>query len=326
MKQRKKTVIITGGNSGLGYQGALQLAREGDWHIVIASRNEQRVSSAVEQLKRATNYPFIEGMLLDLGSLQSVRRFAKAFKAADLPPLHAIVGNAGLSPAKNSTTADGIDTIFGVNHLGHFLLIHLLADVLESPARVVLVSSGTHLPDHPFASKMGVPPPKYVGARFLAHPEEAPAEAFVRSPAQRYSTSKLCNVLFGYELSRQFSAIRRDISVFALDPGLMPGTGLVRDLPSVLQAVFVPVIGFASRWVDNIRFPEESGRDLVRLVIDPTLDGQTAIYFDGRRPVKSSPDSYDREKAADLWNTSSTLCNLASQETILPLVVKSRTS
>lgn len=317
----KETVIITGGNSGLGYQCALTLAQEQKWHIVVASRNPKRVSEAVEQLKKETGYANIEGLILDLGSFASIRAFAKSWETAERPPLTTILCNAGLSPGKNSQTADGIDTIFGVNHLGHYLLLHLMSNHLEEKGRVVFVSSGTHIPEHKLARRLQVPVPKYVNARDLAYPDQASDAVRIDSPPQRYSTSKLCNVLATYEFARQFEATGMEIGVYALDPGLMPGTGLARDFPAALRQIFFGIIGFVGRWVDGIRFPETSGKHLARLANDPALVGRSALYFDGLEETRSSADSYDRAKATDLWNTSSALCRLDPAETRLAVSI-----
>jgi len=149
MNTIKQTVIITGGNSGLGYQTAKQLAQAADYQLIIASRNSQKTSEAVKALKAETGHQAIKGMKLDLASQDSVRKFAADYEAADLPPLYALVCNAGLSPRRNSHTADGIDTTFGVNHLGHYLLAHLLSHKIEENGRLIFVSSGTHLPEKP---------------------------------------------------------------------------------------------------------------------------------------------------------------------------------
>lgn len=321
-----KTVIITGGNSGLGYQCAKTLAKEGGWQLVIASRNQARLAEAVAKLKAETHCATIVPMLLDLGSFDSIRSFAEQFAeqiaSENLPPLKAIICNAGLSLAQNQRTDDGIDMTFGVNHLGHYLLVHLLTQTLADQARIVFVSSGTHIPEHKLARRFRVPVPKYTTGHNLAYPDEAPADQRIDSPAQRYSTSKLCNMLCAYEFARQFQAAGKSVSTFGIDPGLMPGTALTRDAPAwLINAIFVPTISLLERWVDGIRFPEDSGKDLARLILDGSLAGKTALYFDGGHETHSSGDSYDRAKAIDLWNTSSQLCQLDQHETDLPIQI-----
>ncbi|MBC8077832.1 MAG: SDR family NAD(P)-dependent oxidoreductase, partial [Chloroflexales bacterium] len=123
-----KTVIVTGGNAGLGYACASTIAAANQgWHIIVASRDASRGATAVQQLRRDTGVPTIDAMTLDLASLASVRAFTDAFRARALPPLQAIVCNAGTQVLRGTSyTSDGFETTFGVNHLGHFLLVNLL--------------------------------------------------------------------------------------------------------------------------------------------------------------------------------------------------------
>lgn len=112
---------------------------------------------------------------------------------------------------------------FGVNHLAHFLLANLLVDVMEENGRIVFVSSDTH----DSAQKTGMPAPAYENAMFLAHPENSRIKL---SGEQRYSTSKLCNIYCTYEFAKRIQAkTDKHITVNVFNPGMMPGTGLVRN-------------------------------------------------------------------------------------------------
>lgn len=297
----QKSVIITGGSSGLGYETARQLAATGDWQVVIASRDPARTAAAATELTRATGHTVLP-MQLDLASFDSARQFVAAFGAGSHPPLHAIVANAGITSARLAYTPHGIESTFGINHLGHFLLIDLLLPHLHEPARIVLVSSGVHIPEHRLARLSGVPVPRYTRALALARPEQADPHERLSHPLQRYSTAKLCNVLHAYELARRLDG--REVGVFAIDPGLMPDTALVRYLPGPLRAVFRGVVTPLRHVVDGIRTASESGQHVARLVTDPDLAGRTALYFDGLRETRSSDESYDLTKARDLWHTS----------------------
>jgi NAD(P)-dependent dehydrogenase (short-subunit alcohol dehydrogenase family) len=169
-----RTVIITGGNTGLGYACARAIAAShANWHIVIASRNQQQATQAVTTLRAATGNQHIEQMPLDLASLTSVRAFARDFIAHELPPLGAAICNAGIQVVSETTyTQDGFETTFGVNCLGHFLLVNLLLRHLDAPAQIVFVSSGVHYPGfQDIMSRLtGITPPHYRDARALAWP------------------------------------------------------------------------------------------------------------------------------------------------------------
>ena len=195
-----KTVIITGGNTGLGYECAKNIAgnNKGDWHIILACRSPEKAASAVKRLVNESGNKQIEAMELDLASLASVRQFAREFTERQLPPLHSIVCNAGLQVVRGTTyTKDGFETTFGVNHLGHFLLVNLLLKDLKSPARIVFVSSDVHDP----TKKTPIPPPVFQDAELLSHPKPDAKNANLGTIGRtRYSTSKLCNILCAYEL------------------------------------------------------------------------------------------------------------------------------
>jgi light-dependent protochlorophyllide reductase len=294
-----KTVIITGANAGLGLRCAQALLEtDPSWHVVAAVRDQARGTAAMQRLgdpSRATV------MHVDLASLVSVRAFTRDVREAELPPLHAIVCNAGVQVvSRTQQTADGYEMTFGVNHLGHFALVEGLRDQLVAPARIVVVSSGTHNPTR----HTGMPHPRYTSAAELARiPNDGADSAAGRC---RYTTSKLCNVLFAYELDRRLDAGAQGIAVNAFDPGMMPGSGLARDYPPLQRLAWRFVLP-ALRVLPGVRSTRTSGRHLAALVADRRFDGISGRYFDGPKPVRSSEDSYDVGKAADLWHTSQRL-------------------
>jgi NAD(P)-dependent dehydrogenase (short-subunit alcohol dehydrogenase family) len=253
-----RAVIITGGNAGLGYACAQTLvaARQG-WCVIMASRDPAKASAAAAKLIAETPGAWVEVLPLDLGSLESVRAFAAAYAARDWPPLRALVCNAGVQVVSGTTyTREGFEITFGVNHLGHFLLTHLLLRHLAAPARIVMVSSDTHDP----ALHTGMPVPRYTRATALAWPEKSrPGTSVAENPrvvgGRRYTTSKLCNIYFTYELARRLqkeglSTIDKPITVNAFNPGLMPGTGLARDYPPLLRLGWDTCCRSCAHWRD----------------------------------------------------------------------------
>ena len=160
-----RTAIITGASSGLGLECARALLRsDPSWHIVLAVRDTSRGAEAVTKLGQPQRCTVME---MDLASLASVRAFVENVRDATLPPLHAIVCNAGVQVVSGTeSTEDGVEMTFGVNHLGHFTLVQGLLRELARPARIVVVSSGTHDP----TKHTGMPDPSYTAAADLAHP------------------------------------------------------------------------------------------------------------------------------------------------------------
>lgn len=310
----QQTVIVTGGNAGLGYQcaKAIALANAG-WHVIIASRDAARSAQAVDALRRESGSQTIGAMPLDLASLASIRAFGADYAHHNLPPLRALVCNAGVQSAGPMTyTTDGFETTFGVNHLGHFLLTNLLLQHLAPPARIVFVSSGTHDPatlDGRFT------PPAYTSAQQLAWPERNGGRTL--SGMQRYTTSKLCNILCAYELDRRLRAAGYGttqplMSVNAYDPGPVPGTGLIRDWnPLLAYLVKSPLMRLLGAQISDV---VTSGRAMARLVLDPELAAVSGAYFQINQQRRSSAESYDRAKACELWESSAELVQLLPQE------------
>ena len=309
-----KTVIITGASSGLGYYCAEALARSGqDWHIIIASRNLSRVEEAVRTLIAETEYPNIEGMTLNLASLASVRQFLQDFIAGKRPPLQAIVCNAGVQIVSDTLyTENGFEMTFGVNHLGHFLLVNLLLPQMSDRSRIVFVSSDVHNPD----SNTGMPDPQYQDAELLAFPADDDNDTNIGNTGRRrYTTSKLCNILCAYELSRRLQKQQSNITVNAFNPGLMLDTKLGRDYSESEIAALSKTI--SQSVLENAKDSKTMGNALARLILDPSLDGITGKYFDGLEEIRSSDESYDEKKATELWESSAELVKLSPKEATL---------
>ncbi len=315
----RKSVIITGGNAGLGYQCARSIASSHkDRHVIIACRNSERGSEAVSRLATGTGNRNISSMELDLASLASIRSFAGAFSNSGLPPLHGVVCNAGLQIIKGTAyTHDGFEMTFGVNHLGHFLLVNLLLKSMSEAGRIVFVSSGTHDPEQ----ATGIPAPIYVNAKTLAYPDtDSSKESDAHIGRRRYSTSKLCNIYCAYEFADRIrNETGTGITINAFDPGLMPGTGLARQVSPPAFLVWKYIMPIMTLLPINANTPKKSGRALASLVTDPAFSNITGRYFEGTKERRSSELSYNKENAVDLWNTSVGLVGLRKEETILSL-------
>ena len=182
--QKRCTAIVTGANTGLGYQTAKALASKGA-HVVIAARNPQKARAAVDRITAAHPGALVSIQEVDLASLASIRAAASELKAKH-DKIDLLINNAGVMTRPRLTTKDGFELQFGTNHLGHFALTGLLLDrVLAVPgSRIVTVSS----PGHRFTR----------GIRFHDLQWERSY-----SPLAAYGQSKLANLMFTYELQRR---------------------------------------------------------------------------------------------------------------------------
>jgi NAD(P)-dependent dehydrogenase (short-subunit alcohol dehydrogenase family) len=302
----QRSILVTGGTSGMGYQAALQLARQHpDLTIILSARSDP--TSSADTINKSLGQSNVQFMPLDLSDLSKVRSFAAEWEKKQLPPIASLVMNAGLQfPGKVEYSQDGFEKTFAIAHIGHALLFFLLRPHLANTARIVIVSSGTHDP----AQKSGLPDATYNSAEEMAHPTPETAKAEGR---QRYSSSKLTNVMFTYALHRRLQAINqrhgKNWTVTAMDPGLMPGTGLARDAGVAVNFVFtrilpkmIPLLRIV--YNANVHTPEESGKALAQLATGDEFKGKSGLYFEGTRAIKSNTTSYDEAKQEDLWQWS----------------------
>ena len=194
-----KTIVVTGANSGLGFEASKMFA-ENNAEVVMACRSIERGKNAKEEIEEELEDPDLEVKKLDLADLESVKDFAEEFKA-NHEELDILCNNAGVKAIPREETEDGFEKQFGVNHLGHFALTANLFPVLKEAqeARVVTQSSGLHEKgDMDFED--------------LMHEKEY-------SPQQVYSDSKLANLLFAYELDRKIRREGLDMRSVAVHPG-----------------------------------------------------------------------------------------------------------
>ncbi|KAF6812516.1 dehydrogenase reductase [Colletotrichum plurivorum] len=300
------TILITGGTRGLGLEAAKTLSRHNpQYQIIVASST---LNDAAQRTIRASsgNMTF---MPLDLSSPNAVRQFVDRFSSGGYPPIKALLLNAGVQFREHEAfTDDGVEKTFAVNHIGHMHLFLLLRPHLSKDARIVITSSGTHDPRH-ISDKL-MPHPCDTSAEDLAHPRkpQSPDSSNpTRENGRRYSTSKLCNLLFMHALDRRLKRDGKEWTVLALDPGFMPRTGLARQsvwsrmLLHYFLLILRPFLYYLFSY-DNIRTPAESGEALAFLASANELQGKSARYFVGKREVESSADSYSLEKQEDLWN------------------------
>jgi NAD(P)-dependent dehydrogenase (short-subunit alcohol dehydrogenase family) len=284
--QSGRTAVVTGANSGIGYETARALAAKGA-RVVLACRSEDKGRDAEQRVRRAVPEADVRFEPLDLGSLASVRRFAEKL-AAEEPRLDLLVNNAGVMMTPRGKTADGFETQFGTNHLGHFALTGLLLDKLRRApgARVVNVSSLIH-----FQGRIDF--------------DDLQAERSY-DPTRAYGQSKLANLLFTRELTRRFQAA----GVSALSAAAHPGstrTELQRH--SRLMALAVRLLS---------QLPPQGALPSLYAATAPDVRG--GEYFGPSRMfgmlgpperARSSPRSQDAAAARRLWEVSEQLTGVA---------------
>jgi len=276
-----KICMVTGATSGIGEVTARALAQQ-DATTIVVGRNPEKGATTVSQIKQQTGNPLVEFMLADLSSQQEIHQLVEQFKSR-YQRLDVLVNNAGASFRKRQDSIDGIEMTFALNHLGYFLLTNLLLDTLKSsvPARIVNVSSGEH---------------KRVKLNF----EDLQGKQKYSS-YQAYKQSKLCNILFTYELARRLEGT--DVTVNAVTPGLAKTKlGLENGgFPALMKRLLNFLAG---------KSPEEGAQAIIYLATSPDVEGVTGKYFVKQEAVPSSDDSYDKDAARRLWQVSAELTEL----------------
>ena len=303
------TAVVTGGNSGLGFETVRHLVAGGAFSdVVMAARDGARASAAVDRLPAGPGRLHVAP--LNLASLDSVRAFPAALEALGVPALGALVCNAGVQIVGGTRlTADGVEETFAVNVLGHFLLTRLVLGHMVPDGRVVFISSGTHDP----ARRTGMPEPRYPGGAELAAGRGLADDDTGKLGRRRYTTSKLCDVYLAYEFAKRYpmgEPFGSSLVVSVMDPGLMAGSGLARNYGSLSRFAWHHVLPHLSRFVKGAMTPAASGLDVARLAGAPEFGRATGQYYVGTRPASSSVLSYDQFNAVDLWSTCAALAGI----------------
>lgn len=296
--------LITGASGGLGLATAVELVARGR-AVLLAGRRPDAIEQAFARIAPSTTPELVRIARLDVSDLASVRAFAAEHATIELD---AIIANAAVQVTRGVTrTRDGLEETFATNHLGHFALVRLLLDRVRPASqggRVVVVASDTHDPRR----FTGMPAPDARDLEALADGrafEDEPAEIAGR---RRYTTSKLCNVLFTYELARRLAPRFDAPLVHAFDPGMMPGTGLARDYGALARWAWSTVMR-ALTILPNVNRVRTSARRLAALA-SGELAIPTGAYVTRGRAARSSDASYDVDLARRLWALSSRLAVL----------------
>jgi len=278
-----KLCMVTGGTAGIGYYTALEIAKMGA-SVIIIGRNHTKCITAIQRIKAVSGNHLVDCLEADLSSQAEIRKIIHLFYDAH-DRLDVLVNNAGGFFLHRKLSVDGIEMTFALNHLAYFLLTKLLMDALKasSSARVVNVSSGSHLHQHLDFNNLQL-------TRFY-------------NPVKAYGRSKLANILFTYELARRME--RTQVTINALTPGMVATEIWIKG-DWWMTYLINPVI----KWIAQA--PLEGAQTSIYLASSPELDGVTGKYYANKQPINSDPNSYDRLAAQQLWQKSLELVGIGS--------------
>ncbi len=264
----EKTILITGSTDGIGKQTALELSRMGA-RVLLHGRSDERGEAVLNEIRAASGNRSLDLCIADLCSMQQVRQLAAEIQKKH-GALHVLINNAGVLMNERQLTEDGLEMTFAVNHLSHFLLTHLLLDMMtrSAPARIINVSSMVHQ-----------------GARLDLQGERH------FSGYGAYSISKLANILFAYELAERLKGT--GVTANALHPGVI-GTKMLHR-------------GFGAVGGSHLA---EGAETSVYLATSPEVEGVSGKYFVRKREMESSAQTHDKALRRRFWEVSERLARL----------------
>ena len=281
-----KICLITGATSGIGLKTAEALAKMGATTIIVG-RNKDKCLKIVNKIKDISNNPDVNYFTADLSSLEKIQHLAQAVKK-HYYHLDILINNVGAKFVKRQESVDGYEMTFALNHLGPFLLTHLLLEVLKKSTggRIINVSSGAH-----------------TGCPQIDFNDLQSRHGYVGKKA--YALSKLANISFTYELARRLKVT--SITANSLHPGgvatnFCKNNGLFSWGKHLLAHLLAR----------NLVCPVEGARTSIYLASSPEVNGANGKYFINLKPASSSSISYDPQTAQHLWQVSLKLTGLAS--------------
>ncbi len=275
-----RTCLVTGASSGIGEETALGMARLGA-RVILVGRSRERGERALARVRTESGNDRVELRLADLASLTEIRRLA-AEVVETCPRLHVLVNNAGIVNLRRTTSIDGFETMFAVNHLAYFLLTNLLLErlIASAPARVVNVASEAHR----------------FGTLEIDDLQSERSYGAMRS----YGRTKFANILFTYELARRLDGT--GVTAHCVHPGAVAtrlghNNGLLgRVVTGLLRPFF--------------RSPAGGAAPSLHAATAEELEGVTGRYFSARGEIRSAPATYDTTLARQLWERSAALTGL----------------
>lgn len=278
----KKICLVTGGSSGIGKAIAMGLARL-DFKVFIIAKDEEELNKSCREITETTGNPEIVTFAVDLSSQTDIRKFTGLFKR-QITHLDILINNAGVNLPDRRLTSEGIEYMFAVNHLAPFLLTNLLLDKLKAAEQALIINIASN------------------GEKYaLFDPGNLQGEKQFKGMKQ-YCITKLCNLMFSYELSRRLE--HSEITCNAVHPGGVR-TNIMKNykpfsLPGMVWKILYP----------KLNKPEKVARSIINLITSGTFKDTNGGYFFNGKLFNSSPTSYDTGKAAQLWEISERLAGI----------------
>jgi len=280
-----KTIIVTGANSGIGKAAAIQLAQLGA-NVIMACRSLDRGQKALEEVRKVSGSDTVELMRVDMSSQKSICEFVDTFKASH-DRLDVLVQNAANfdhTLRKVTMTEDGVETIFATNHLGPFLMTHILLDMLKASKGRIITIASKGLISYPF---LDIEFDNLKGERKF-------------NTQHAYYLSKQAQVMFTFDLAERLKGTGVTVNCVRVGNVAIPDTRLTH-LPGWMLKMYEMKRKFAMT-------PEKMAETYVWLAADPAVANTTGGYFDAPNvPVKANKNAYNRATQKRLWDLSEKL-------------------
>ncbi|RYP26192.1 hypothetical protein DL767_008144 [Monosporascus sp. MG133] len=342
MASPKGTILLTGANGGLGcgiVSKIISTPELAQYHGVYVVRDASFAAALKSTLSKAPASHSYEILSLELSLLANVREFVRYFSTRvaerDIPPLRALILNAGLNDlGQQSLTEEGFDTSFVANYLGHWLLtMMLLGSMDRENGRIVVLGSNSYDVNNPvhkidryyedekwktFFRAENID--TIAKGTWSSNKDDLPRRAGVR----RYGVAKMCAIMMVGELQRRLDTdpVLKNISITGIDPGVM-GTGLVRRgnwfTRVLLWPIILPLLAPLLTWLQpngEVRTISKSSADVLTAAFEtsPELRGK---YLNGSEPQEVVPEAADIKKRAMVWRDSVKYAQLTEQDTTL---------
>lgn len=278
-----KEIIVTGANSGIGYETAKSLAAQGSG-ITMVCRSRERGEESRQKLIAESGNPNIDLIIGDLSSMADIRQIAETYRHKH-DRLDVLVNNAGGSFLSRRESVDGLELTFALNHINYFLLTHLLLDLIKATpdSRIVNVASGAH--------RMGTI--NFDDLQFTGR----------YRVMQAYGASKLANILFTNELARRLEAEGSHVTVNSLHPGVVKTNIGKRDNGLIGRIA-------ATLFLSSGITPAEGAKTSIYLASSPEVAHISGKYFDNCKEKRPSDEALDATVAKRLWEVSEEICRL----------------